>query len=152
MAKLHLKVVTPTHVLYDDDTDFVVLRTLEGEKGILPGHETCGVILDYGLLKIYQGKEMTESLSVLGGFAIVDNNEVKVLSTLAERPEDMDRLRTQRARFRAEALKQQKDSDISTHRAQLMLRRALVSKEFSGSATPFLENEEEINLEEENKD
>lgn len=151
MAKLQVKVVTPARVLYDGEVDFVVLRTLEGEKGILPNHETCAVLLDYGLLKLYQGKEIVESLAVLGGVAVVEKNQINVLSNSAERPEDIDRLRAERAKLRAQARKQQQDSDMSMHRAQLMLRRALVSKEFHG-ASSFLEEDQEQTSENNNSD
>jgi len=132
MAKrLHLKIVTPLRMLYDDDIDMVILRGVNGDMGILPGHENRAAILSYGPLRIINDGSQENELAVLGGFAEIMNDMVTVLSDAAEWPDEIDRIRAEAAKMRAEQRMYQKSSDIDMQRAELSLRRALVRIEVS---------------------
>ena len=49
--KLHLRVVTPSKDFYDDDCDMVILKTIDGDTGILFGHQPLTTVLDLGYLR-----------------------------------------------------------------------------------------------------
>jgi F-type H+-transporting ATPase subunit epsilon len=128
--QLRLKIVTPTRTAYDDDVEMVILRGEEGDMGILPGHENRVAILDVGPLRIKNGEDEKE-LAIIGGFVEVLGDRVTVLSEVAEWPDEIDKVRAEEARERAESRLLQKASDVDTQRAEAALRRALVRIEVS---------------------
>ena len=129
--RLHLKIITPLRMLYENDAEMVILRGEDGDMGILPGHERRAAVLGYGPLRIFNNGSEENELAVLGGFAEILNDTVTVLSDTAEWPDEIDRLRAEAAKVRAEQRIQQKNSDTDMQRAELSLRRALVRIEVS---------------------
>ncbi|MGI6403551.1 MAG: ATP synthase F1 subunit epsilon [Oscillospiraceae bacterium] len=127
--RLHFAAITPDRTVLEQEIDFVVLRTREGDMGILPGHEPCCVELAEGIAKLYQGQKQTDSLAVMGGFALVQDNRVTVLSAIAERPDRMEALLADLERQRQEKIKQEKRSALEIQRAETALRRMLVQSE-----------------------
>jgi F-type H+-transporting ATPase subunit epsilon len=81
--------------------DIVVLPGMAGEMGILPHHAPVLTLLKYGVIKIrYQGRE--ELFSVAGGMAEVQPDIVTILADAAENVQDIDIVRAQAAKKRAE--------------------------------------------------
>jgi len=111
--------------------DQVVLRTCEGDLGILPGHEPCSVILDYGVLRVYDGKNQADVIVVMRGFATVQDNEVVVLSAVAERPDQIEALLEDMERQQVENKRREERFDIEIIRAEIAMRRALVGMDIS---------------------
>lgn len=129
--KLNLEVITPERLVLRELVDEVVLPGLDGELGILPEHTALISQLKTGILTYRQGSG-SKQLHVSGGFAEVQADGVAVLSDVAERPEDIDLERAQRARERAEQrLKSQSDS-IDFRRAELKLQRAAIRIQLAG--------------------
>ena len=65
---LTLEIVTPDARVYSDTIDSVVIPTIEGEVGILPGHIPLLTQVANGELRVTKGAE-TLLLAVSGGFA-----------------------------------------------------------------------------------
>ena len=130
-GRIHLRIITPLRILYNDDVDMVILRGEEGDMGILPGHENRVAIMGYGPLRIFKNGTEEDRLAVLGGFAEILRDNVTVLSDAAEWTTEIDRVRAEAAKARAEERLQQKDSNTDMQRAELSLRRALVRIEVS---------------------
>ena len=65
---LTLEIVTPDARVYADTIDAVVIPTVEGEVGILPGHIPLLTQVQHGELRVTKGSE-TVLLAVSGGFA-----------------------------------------------------------------------------------
>lgn len=128
---LRLRVLTPTHTVLDREVDFVLLRTKEGDMGVLHGHEPSAVLLDIGVLRAYVDKEQTELLAVMGGFATVRDNRVTVLSDIAEPPDKIEAAIARRERDRAENQKREQGADLEMRRAESALRRTLVQMDIS---------------------
>jgi F-type H+-transporting ATPase subunit epsilon len=87
---LTLKVITPDKTVWDDRVDEIVLPSTTGQLGILSGHAPLLTGLDIGVMRIRPGKEW-KAISLMGGFAEVENNEVKVLVNGAEMGETIDK-------------------------------------------------------------
>jgi len=128
---MHLKIATPLRLLYNDDVDMVILHGADGDMGILPGHESRAAVLGYGPLRIFKNGALENELAVLGGVAEIINDNITVLSEAAELPEEIDRVRAEAAKLRAEQRLTQKSNDTDMRRAELSLRRALVRIEVS---------------------
>ena len=79
---LTLEIVTPEDRVFSDTIDTVVIPTLEGEIGILPGHIPLLTQVADGELRVTKGAE-TKGLVVGSGFAEIEGDHVKILAELA---------------------------------------------------------------------
>jgi F-type H+-transporting ATPase subunit epsilon len=98
---MQLEVATPVRQLVSTEVDEVVAPGSEGYFGVLPGHAAFLTTLTAGELTYRKGRE-EQHLAVIGGFAEVNADRVVVLAEVAERPEEIDRERAERAKQRAE--------------------------------------------------
>jgi len=128
--KLHLKVATPQNVKFDEDADMVIMRCITGDIGILPKHEPCSAILDYGVLRIIDNGE-ERRMAVFGGIAQVLDNVVTVLANDAQWPDDIDRAMVEAERERAERRMQEEMDALELQKEQVSMRRTLVQIEVS---------------------
>ena len=79
---LTLEIVTPEARVYSDTIDTVVIPTVQGEIGILPGHIPLLTQIASGELRVTKdGKE--QLLAVGGGFAQVEGDKIAVLAERA---------------------------------------------------------------------
>jgi F-type H+-transporting ATPase subunit epsilon len=123
--RLTLEVATPMRLLAAEPVDEVVAPGIEGYFGVLPGHAPFLTTLGIGELTYRLGRD-EHHLAVVGGFVEVRNDKVIVLADTAERPEDIDRARAERARERAERRLTGRGADeVDFARAQAALLRAL---------------------------
>ena len=119
---IRCEIVSQDKTVFQGDVDIVILPGVVGEMGILPHHAPVLTILKYGVIKIRQnGKE--ELFAVAGGMAEVQPDIVTVLADAAENIDDIDIIRAQAAKKRAEdALAKIKPED---HDAYLNMEAAL---------------------------
>jgi F-type H+-transporting ATPase subunit epsilon len=127
MGTLFLEVVTPDNVQVSQEVDMVVAPGSEGEFGVLPGHIHFLTSIIPGELRFTHGNKV-EYLAVSNGFAEVSNDRVSVLVDTAEKANDIDVERAQKAMERAkERLSKSRDSaDIDFLRAEAALKRAII--------------------------
>jgi F-type H+-transporting ATPase subunit epsilon len=98
---LNLEIVTPDARVYSDTIDSVVIPTVEGEVGVLPGHIPLLTQVEHGELRVTKGTE-TIFLAVSGGFAEVEGDRVHVLAEYAISEEKIDEKAVEDALRRAE--------------------------------------------------
>jgi len=123
--RITLEVATPSRLVVSEVVDEVVVPGIEGYFGVLPGHAPLLSTLGIGELTYRNGRDESH-LAIAGGFAEVRNDKVIVLADSAERPEEVDRARAERARERAERrLGGRSQEDIDYARATAALARAL---------------------------
>jgi F-type H+-transporting ATPase subunit epsilon len=123
------ELATPARMLVSVEADEVVAPGVEGYFGVLPGHAAMLTTLKPGEVT-YRSGQTEHHLAVLGGFAEVRADRVIILAENAERPEEIDRARAERARQRAEMRLQGRSPDglveeIDFARALEALARAL---------------------------
>jgi F-type H+-transporting ATPase subunit epsilon len=123
------ELATPTRMLVSAEADEVVAPGVEGYFGVLPGHAAFLTTLGPGEVT-YRSGQTEHRVAVTGGFAEVRAERVIILAENAERPEEIDRERAERARQRAEMRLQGKSPDGSQEevdfaRALTALARAL---------------------------
>jgi F-type H+-transporting ATPase subunit epsilon len=129
---LNLEVATPSRLVVAETVDEVVIPGSQGYFGVLPGHAPLLATLGVGELMYRKGTSQMH-LALTGGFAEVRNDKVIVLAENAERPDEIDRERAQRARERAERRLTGRDaSDVDFARAQASLARALIRLQVAG--------------------
>ena len=98
---LTLEIVTPEDRVYSDTIDTVVIPTLDGEIGILPGHIPLLTQMADGELRATKGAE-TKALIVGAGFAEIDGDHVKILAEFAINEAEIDEDAAEKAIQRAE--------------------------------------------------
>jgi len=98
---LTLEIVTPDARVYSDTIDSVVVPTVEGEVGILPGHIPLLTQVEHGELRVTKGTE-TILLAISGGFAEIEGDHVHVLAEHAISEEKIDEKAVEEAMKRAE--------------------------------------------------
>jgi F-type H+-transporting ATPase subunit epsilon len=118
------ELATPTRMLVTAEVDEVVAPGVEGYFGVLPGHAAFLTTLAPGEV-VYRSGQQEHHLAVAGGFAEVRPERVIILAEHAERPEEIDRERAERARQRAEMRLQGKGPDGSA--AEIDFARALTA-------------------------
>lgn len=123
MTRLNLEVLTPSRAMLKATVDRVTLEGGLGQLGILPGHAPLISTTELGPLTYVSGSE-TQTLLCGKGFLEVRDDQVSVLVRSAERMEDLDRERAQRALDRAQERIRSSRSDVDLPRAREAEARA----------------------------
>lgn len=97
---LTLELVTPEKVAWSAPADFVVLPAVNGEMGVLPGHQPFLVQLAPGEVRITD-KGQVRRFAVSGGFAEVKDDAIALFAETAEMGESIDAERAHQALERA---------------------------------------------------
>jgi len=131
--RLTVELATPARLVVAETADEVVVPGIEGYFGVLPGHAAFLTTLGIGEVMYRVGPD-EHYLAVSGGFAEVRNDKVIILADRAERPEEIDRARAERAKERAERRLSGRGSEdaIDYARATTALARALVRLQTAG--------------------
>ena len=122
--KLKLNIVTPNRNFYNGDVNMIIVKTVDGEIGILPNHLPLVSILDIGMIDIKNDSE-EKSATINMGFIQVVDNEVSIFTDSAEWPDEIDIDRAREAKERAERRLKEKADELDIDRAELALRRAI---------------------------
>ena len=130
--RLTLEIATPIRLVVAETVDEIVIPGSQGYFGVLPGHAPFLTTLGIGELTYRIGRD-EYYLAVSGGFAEVRDDKVIVLADCAERPDEIDRARAERARERAERrLSGRSDEEVDYSRATAALARALTRLQTAG--------------------
>ncbi len=121
---LRLEIVTPEAKTFSEDVDQVVLPGVEGEFGVLPGHEMLFTQITPGELVVIQ-KDGKHYLAVGEGFVEVGPNHVSVLTDMAIKADDINEVDAENARKRAEEALSQKMTSEESASVQAALQRSL---------------------------
>ncbi|MGI0483023.1 ATP synthase F1 subunit epsilon [Geminocystis sp. CENA526] len=114
---LTVRVITPDKTVWDETAQEVILPSGSGQLGILTDHAPLLTNLDIGVLRVRSDKEW-KSIAIMGGFAEVEQNEVKILVNGAELGDSIDKESAQNAV--AEAQKTLEQATASGDRAKQM--------------------------------
>jgi len=126
MSSMRLDVVTPESVICSCEVDAVIAPGVEGQLGILPHHAPLITTLQPGELRVRKGEEET-CIAIYGGFLEVRPDRVIILADAAERAEEIDVARAEKAKRRAEQqMTSRVLSEVDRAQAEAALRRSLV--------------------------
>ena len=135
-TKLTLEIVTPDRALVTEQVDEVQLPGAEGYFGVLPGHTPLLATLHVGEMWYRVGQER-HYLSIAFGFAEILPERVTVLAQIAERAQDIDIERAERAKRRAEERLQARTSaqaDMDFERARIAMMKSLIRLQVAARA------------------
>ncbi len=132
-AHLTLEIVTPERALAHEQVDEVQIPGADGYFDVLPGHTPLLASLQVGELWYRRGADK-QYLSVAFGFAEVLPDRVTILARIGERAEDIDVVRAEEAKRRAQDLLARRPADVDLELARVSLLKALVRLQVAGRA------------------
>ncbi len=120
-------------VLKDVETEAVVVPVTDGSMGILYNHAPMVTNLRIGVLRYKDTNGSYKRVALSGGFLELSNNRITVLADTAELGENVDVLRAQEARRRAEARLRDRAANVDRARAEAALKRAIARLKAAGA-------------------
>jgi F-type H+-transporting ATPase subunit epsilon len=100
---LQVRIMTPDRIFLNQEAEELILPTNTGQMGVLQNHAPLITALDIGVM-LFRSKNIWNSIAVMGGFALVKQNQVTVLVNQAESAETIDFSKAETA-FEAAKLK-----------------------------------------------
>ena len=102
MATFPVSLVTPERILFEGEAEMVTMRSGGGDIAFLANHEPYVSTVEIGVVRIDVSEGEKERFAAHGGFVEVHEGKVVVISGVAERPDEIDVARAQRAKEDAE--------------------------------------------------
>jgi F-type H+-transporting ATPase subunit epsilon len=122
--QLHLEIVTPDSTVLSEEVQYVGVPGTVGQFGVMKNHIPFLSALAIGSL-YYRKGGTNQYVFISGGFAEVTSDSVSILAESAERAEEIDVQRAQKAKERAEERLRQQQENIDQARAEAALKRAI---------------------------
>ena len=114
---LHVEVVAADRLVWSGESVNIIARTVEGDIGILPGHEPLLAVLVPCVVEIVTADGRSESLAVDGGYISVAHGRVSVLSQSATLGHEvgLDEARREASTLEVKAMQGDADDDELHH-------------------------------------
>jgi F-type H+-transporting ATPase subunit epsilon len=93
---LNLRVMAPNRIVWNSEVQEIISSTNSGRIGILPNHAPLLTALDIGIIKI-RLSEKWFTMALMGGFAMIDNNQMTILVNEAEKANEINLQEAQEA-------------------------------------------------------
>lgn len=135
-STFNVTIVTPDGTIYDEPATLLVMKTSEGQMGLMKNHQPIIAALAIDKLRLKHAGETEDTvIAVNGGFIDFNGQVATVVAGSAELAETIDVARAQSAKERAEKqiahAKQVHNAD-ELARAEVHLARALNRLRVSG--------------------
>jgi F-type H+-transporting ATPase subunit epsilon len=106
----------------------IIVKTTEGDVGILPGHIDYMAAIDIGNLRVKRNGQWREA-TAHEGFIRVDDDEVTVVLTTCEWAEEIDLQRALEAKAKAQAMLDRNELEMGSYRMKKALNRVNIADE-----------------------
>ncbi len=123
---LSVHVVTAEREVYTEEgVDEVIAPGIQGELTVLPSHAPLLTMIKAGILRLVKDGDETD-VAITGGFLEVKDDRVTILADAAERAEEIDTVRAEEARRRAERALEEREDTEDLVAAAASLQRSLL--------------------------
>ncbi|WP_042277994.1 ATP synthase F1 subunit epsilon [[Clostridium] dakarense] len=82
-SEFALEIVTPDKTFYNGTAEMIIVRTTEGDRGILKNHRPLVAGLSTGTLRIKKDGKYKEA-KISGGFMNVDKEKIVIVTESAD--------------------------------------------------------------------
>lgn len=82
-SEFALEIVTPDKTFYNSTAEMIIVRTTEGDRGILKNHRPLVAGLATGTLRIKKDGKFTDA-KISGGFMNVDKDKTVIVTESAD--------------------------------------------------------------------
>jgi ATP synthase F1 epsilon subunit len=121
---LQVCIMAPDRVFWNEEATEIILPTNTGQMGVLKNHTALITGLDVGVMLTRTGTEWT-SMALMGGFALVKDNNVTILvneaelgSTIDAEKAETEYLAAKEALEKAETRKEKIEANLNFKRAR----------------------------------
>lgn len=129
---MHLEVVSAEQHVLSADVAEIYGRSVEGEFGILPGHQPALIGLDIGPVRVVDADGKRWSIAVHRGMMFVDKDaRAVVLADVAELADDID---VERARSRRQRVLDELNQHPEDEALKMSLRKQNLRLEVAGAS------------------
>lgn len=128
--KINLNITTPRGIKFAKEADMLIMRCVDGNLGVLPGHEPVTTALGDGILRIVNDG-IESKLALFGGIVEIKNDTVNIFSTIAQHLEEIDVERARADLERAKAAIQEDIDRMQFQNLRALMYRSLVRIEVS---------------------
>jgi F-type H+-transporting ATPase subunit epsilon len=118
-----IKVISPSGVLYEGESDFTKLPGEGGELGVLPSISPTLAKLKTGSIDV-ELNGVKRMFFIKSGMGRLDQESVTILTPFLDAAEDIDKSRAEQAKKRAQDRLASEDKDVDRERARQALIRA----------------------------
>jgi len=133
---LQVSIYTPERPFWNGQAEEIILPTETGEMGVLKNHAPIITGLDVGAMLI-RTKEEWSSYAIMGGFALVKQNQVTILANEAQSSASIDPEEAKSAfenaknnLEKAEGVKEKVEANFAYKRAKARFQVVKVVKKF----------------------
>lgn len=142
MNTFHIKIYEADNPFYEGNIESIVIPAIDGEYGVLAGHQNMAIAIAEGVIRFRTGKEITYGKGIKGkremapnteysatvstGMMLIEDGEVMLLIDAAEWPDEIDEERAIKAAAEAREIMLQKRSIAEFALAEASLRRAII--------------------------
>ena len=125
MKEFHCKVMSCEKVFYDGSCVSLVVPAYDGEYAFLANHQTCVMVIPYGVLRLRKAQGGWIYCVVSLGVVHFVDNEATVLVDFVEDPKKVDAVRARDVEEMAEEELRQQRSLVEYNASQATLARTL---------------------------
>lgn len=133
---IHFTLYTLNGPKFDDDVYEVILPTLDGEIGVLPGHMSLISVASHGAILVRRKPgdydDMRDVFAISGGTIQVENDVLKVLVDEADHADEINEHEVREAVARAQKMKAEAKDQVSLQHAQQLIDRHEVRLHVAG--------------------
>ncbi|MBQ3022196.1 MAG: ATP synthase F1 subunit epsilon [Clostridia bacterium] len=125
MNEFDLQIVTPDGLMFEGKAQKIIVRTTEGDVGILAKHTDYVAALSIGVARIFTSEGERKG-ACAGGMLSVTDGVARIAASTFEWSEDIDVDRAKKAKEKAEKrLAQSKQSEYEYRLAEIKLKKSL---------------------------
>lgn len=133
---IKFQLVSLDGVKYDEDVYEIILPTLDGQIGVLPGHMPLISAATNGVISVRrtasERDDMMEHFAISGGVIEVADNVLRVLVDEADHAEEINEAEAQKAFELAQKMKSEAKDQVSLEHAQSLIDRSSVRLQVAG--------------------
>ncbi len=126
-----LEIVTPDKNFFEGEVEMAIVRTTEGDIGILKDHEPVVAPVSVGAIRVKIDGEFRDA-ACSGGFLTIDSERVIVITDAAEWADEIDINRAKESADRAAKRLEESYDELDVLRAKVSMERAMNRIRLSG--------------------
>jgi len=136
MATFTLSIVTPEHILFEEEVESIIVPGAKGYLGVLANHAPLITPIEPGKMTVRKSASTEIIMAISGGFLEVSHNKATVLADAVEYADEIDieraRAAMERARQRVHERPEGFDFDRATHAMKRAENRLKIFENIAG--------------------
>lgn len=133
---ISFELVSLDGIKFSEDVYEILLPTLDGEIGVMPGHMPLISVATTGVISVRRNSndkdDMMDHFAISGGVIEVANNKLSVLVDEADLADEINEAEAQKAFDLAQKMKSEAKDQVSLEHAQSLIDRQAVRIQVAG--------------------